>query len=112
VIQLDKRIYDSENNISVAWMWDSGIVLRLGDEVGGFIAEEVVEDQEAFAHFYPTSTYARSLGADIHERAAHRVFIPPRVNAAAICPHCGAPNATLGMEELLAFRVPPVRAVP
>ena len=43
MIQLDKRIYDSENNISVAWMWDSGIVLRLGDEVGGFIAEEVVE---------------------------------------------------------------------
>jgi len=39
VIQLDKRIYDSEINISVAWMWDSGIVLRLGDEVGGFIAE-------------------------------------------------------------------------
>jgi hypothetical protein len=94
--------------------------LRLGDEVGGFIAEEVVETvsstlpwfQEAIAHFYPTSTYARSLGADIPERAAHRVFIPPRVNAAAICPHCGAPNATLGMEELLAFRVPPVRAVP
>jgi len=43
VIQLDKRIYDSEINICVGWMWDSGIVLRLGDEVGGFIAEEVVE---------------------------------------------------------------------
>src|SRR5215471_3645932 len=50
----------------------------------------------------PMSPYARSLGAHIRERAARRVFTPPGVLASAICPHCGAPNANPGMEELLA----------
>jgi hypothetical protein len=106
-----QKIYDSEINISLNWMWDGGVRVRLGDEVGGYIAEEMVEKvadalpwfQEAIAHFYPTSEYARGLDADIRERAARRVFTPPRVSASAICPHCGAPNATPGMEELLAF---------
>jgi hypothetical protein len=46
---------------------------------------------------------ARSLGADIRERAARRVFTPPRVNASAICPSCGAPNAVPEMDELIDF---------
>jgi hypothetical protein len=64
------------------WMGDGGVTLRLGDDIGGYIAEDIVASladsvpwfQEAIAHFYPTSTYARSLGPDVHERAAHRVF--------------------------------------
>jgi hypothetical protein len=59
--------------------------------------------QEAIAHFYPTCIYVRSLGPDIRERAARRVFTPPGVHASAICPHCAAPNAVPEMEGLLAF---------
>ena len=77
-----QKIYDSEINVSIGWMWDGGVTLRLGDDIGGYIAEEIVGSladavpwfQEAIAHFYPTSFYARSLGADIRERAARRVF--------------------------------------
>jgi hypothetical protein len=106
-----QRIYDSDIKISVCWLWDGGITVWLGDEIGGYHAEQTVESvadsirwfQEAISHFYPTSTYAHSLSADIRERATNRVFMPPRVNATAICPHCGATNATPGMEELLAF---------
>jgi hypothetical protein len=58
----------------------AAIVLRLGDEIGVYIAEEALEKladalawlQEAIAHFYPRSAYARSLGAEIMERAASR----------------------------------------
>jgi hypothetical protein len=85
-----EKIYDSEINISIGWFWDGGITVRLGDEIGGYIAEEAVESvagvipwlQEAIAHFYPTSSYARGLSADIGVRAARRVFTPPRVNGA------------------------------
>jgi hypothetical protein len=106
-----QRIYDSEINISMNWMWDGGVRVRVGDEIGGYIAEEIVEKvadalpwfQEAIAHFYPTSEYARGLSADIRERAARRVFTLPRVGASANCPHCGAPNAVPVMDELLAF---------
>jgi hypothetical protein len=106
-----QKIYDSEINISISWMWDGGVTLRLGDEIGGYLAEDTVEAvadavpwfQEAIAHFYPTSDYARSLGADVRERASRRIFTPPRVHASAICPHCGAANASDVMDELLAF---------
>jgi hypothetical protein len=65
-----QAIYDSEINVTLGWMWDGGVRVRLGDEIGGFIAEETVDKvadavpwfQEAIAHFYLTSTYARSLG--------------------------------------------------
>jgi hypothetical protein len=95
-------IYDSEINIGMNWMWDGGIVLRLGDEIDGYIAEETVRKvadalpwfQEAIAHFHPTSEYAQNLGPDVDERGAHRVFTPPMVSASVICPNCGAPNAT------------------
>jgi hypothetical protein len=30
-----QKIYDSEINISMSWMWDGGIRVRLGDEIGG-----------------------------------------------------------------------------
>ena len=79
--------------------------MRLGDEIGGYIAEETVESvadivpwfQEAIAHFYPTSSFARGLSADIGERVARRVFTPPRINASAICPQCGAPKCDAGI---------------
>jgi hypothetical protein len=61
-----QKIYDREINISIGWLWDGGIEVRLGDEKNGFMAEENVASiaeivpwlQEAIAHFYPASTYA------------------------------------------------------
>jgi hypothetical protein len=58
-----QKIYDSEINIEISWLWDGGIDLRLGDRVNGYEAEENVRSiadvipwfQEAIAHFYPNS---------------------------------------------------------
>jgi hypothetical protein len=89
-----------------------GIEVRLGDEMNGFVAEESVASvaeiirwlQEAIAHFRPESTYAASLNEEIRERAARRLFSPPRAGAQVICPHCGAPHAAPpGMVELIQF---------
>src|SRR5436190_4670511 len=63
--------------------------------------------QEAIAHFYPDSTYAKSLAADVRERGGKRLFRPPEVGAQVICPHCGAPHAAPpGMSTLIAFICP------
>jgi hypothetical protein len=106
-----QKIYDSEINVRISWLWDGGIDVWLGDEVNGYDAEETVADAseivpwlgEAIAHFYPTSTYAASLSPEIRVRAAVRLFRTPRIGARVKCPHCGAPNAVTGMEELFAF---------
>ena len=58
--------------------------------------------QEAIAHFYPHSAYAASLDADVKNRATNRLFKPPSIGAMAICPHCGAPNASM-MDELIVY---------
>ena len=34
-----QKIYDSEINISISWLWDDGIVVRLGDTINGYLAE-------------------------------------------------------------------------
>jgi hypothetical protein len=106
-----QKIYDSEISLTIGWFWDGGINVRLGDQVGGFKAEENVAGvaeiipwlQEAIAHFYPMSTYANSLSPEIRERAERRLFLPPLIGASAICPNCGAPNAMPGGGELIAF---------
>ena len=72
-----QKIYDSEINIRIGWLWDGGIEVRLGYEMNGFMAEETVASlaaivpwlQEAIAHFYPTSTYAASLKPESRELA-------------------------------------------
>src|SRR5271156_5280053 len=60
-----QKIYDSEINLSISWMWDAGFDLKLGDEFGGFVEEGQVRGvadilpwfQEAIAKHYPTSQY-------------------------------------------------------
>lgn len=108
-----QKIYDSEINVRISWLWDGGIDVWLGDDANGYKAQETVNStaeivpwlQEAIAHFYPTSTYASSLSPDIRERAARTLFRPPRIGASVRCPDCGAPQAAPpGMEELIAFR--------
>jgi len=104
------RIYDSEINVQISWLWDGGIDVRLGDEMNGFEAEENVRSfseivpwlQEAIAHFYPQSAYAKSLDPEVKERARNRVFLPPKTGQSVRCPHCGAPHPT-PMDELLLF---------
>ena len=77
-----------------------------------FLAEETVRTmseillwlQEAIAHFYPASTYAASIDPAIRQRAATRLFLPPKAGAQVICPHCGASHAApTGIDELLHF---------
>ena len=107
-----QRIYDSELNIEISWLWDGGIDLRLGDRMNGFLAEENVSSiadvigwfQEAIAHFYPDSTYAKNLDPEVHSRAERRLFRPPTTGAQVTCPHCGAPHSNPGrMEEIFFF---------
>jgi hypothetical protein len=107
-----QKIYDSEINVRIGWLWDGGIEARLGDEMNGFVAEETVASvveilpwlQEAIAHFYPNSTYAESLKPEIRDRGLKRVFTPPKLGAQVRCPHCGAPHAAPpGMVELIQF---------
>ena len=106
-----QKIYDSEINLEIGWFWDGGIDLRLGDHMNGYLAEENVGSvseilpwlQEAIAHFYPTSTYATALDAGVRERAAHRIFSPPRSGASVVCPHCGAPNPASVIDEVFIF---------
>jgi hypothetical protein len=103
-----QRIYASEINVRISWFWDGGIDVRLGDELNGYVAQETVPSideivpwlQEAIAHFCPDSTYAKSLDADVRERAKGRMFLPPQAGAQVRCPHCGAPP---GMTELFGF---------
>ena len=107
-----QKIYDSEINIEISWLWDGGIEVRLGDRMNGYLAETTVRSvddiivwlQEAIAHFYPDSTYSRGLGAEVRERASRRIFLPPTLGAQVRCPHCGAPNPNQSrMEEIIYF---------
>ena len=59
--------------------------------------------QEAIAHFFPTSDYARSLSNEVRERAANRLFEAPRMPTSATCPHCGAVHIEPLLDELFAF---------
>jgi len=108
-----QKIYDSEINVRISWLWDGGIDVRLGDDMNGYVAEEHLRSiadiapwlQEAIAHFYPSSEYAAGLSSEIRGRAARRLFQAPSIGASAVCPHCGASYAS-HMDELIAFVCP------
>jgi hypothetical protein len=107
-----QKIYDSEINIEISWLWDGGLEVRLGDRMNGYRAEttlRAVADivgwlQEAIAYFYPDSSYAKGLPREVRERAARQIFLPPSTGARVTCPQCGAPNANQSrMEEIICF---------
>lgn len=107
-----QKIYDSEINIRISWLWDGGIDVWIGDDLNGYLAQDTVASvaeiipwfQEAMAHFYPGSTYAKSLDLSVIERGAKRLFHPPRIGAQVRCPRCGAPHASpIAFDQLLAF---------
>jgi DNA-directed RNA polymerase subunit RPC12/RpoP len=105
-----QKIYDSEINVSISWLWDGGIDIRLGDEMNGFVAEQNVASvaeivpwlQEAIARFHPMASYTESLNPELKERAAKRLFLAPKVGARVICPYCGSPHAKM-MDEVFQF---------
>ena len=84
-----QKIYDSEINVEIGWLWDGGITIRLGDKMNGYLAEENVTSvadivpwlQQAIAHFYPGSSYAKSMDTAVNVGAEQRVFSPPRTGA-------------------------------
>jgi hypothetical protein len=107
-----QKIYDSEINIRISWLWDGGIEVWIGDDLNGYVARDTVASvaeiipwlQEAIAHFYPDSTYAKSLDPLVVARAANRLFQPPRIGAQVRCPHCGSPHASpVAFDQLLVF---------
>lgn len=110
-----QKIYDSEINVRISWLWDGGIDVWIGDDLNGYLAQETVPSvvdiapwlQEAIAHFYPDSTYTAGLDSSTIERGARRLFRPPSSGLSVTCPHCGAPHAAPpGMEELFQFICP------
>jgi hypothetical protein len=38
-----QEIYDSEINITVSWLWDGGVDVRMGDDLNGYQAEGTVK---------------------------------------------------------------------
>ena len=60
-----QKIYDSEINVHISWLWDGGIDIKLGDDMNGFDAETQVKTagqivpwlQDAIRKHYPTSKY-------------------------------------------------------
>jgi hypothetical protein len=55
-----QKIYDSEINIRISWLWGGGIDVWIGDDMNGYLAQDTVASaaeivpwlQEAIAHFY------------------------------------------------------------
>jgi hypothetical protein len=35
-----QRIYDSEINIRISWLWDGGIDVWIGDDLNGYVAQD------------------------------------------------------------------------
>src|SRR4051794_15864503 len=94
-----QKMYDSEINVEISWLWDGDIDVRLGDRLNGFLAETNVPLaadirpwlEEAIAHFYPDSTYAKGLPMEVRDWARRQIFVSPMVGARVTCPHCEAP---------------------
>jgi len=62
-----QRLYDSEINAEIRWVWDGGVAWRLGDEANGWKAEgnaatvelAVLELAKTAEAQYPESDFAR-----------------------------------------------------
>jgi hypothetical protein len=95
-----QKIYDSEINVSISWLWAGGIDMRRYCEWLSCCAElhsmsEVVPWlQEAITHFYPDAAYPNSLDAEIRAGAVRRVFCPPRIGKQVVCSHFISPTLT------------------
>ena len=60
-------LYSNEINVSISWLWDDGIDVKLGDPLNGYdaegkvstIAEAVVWLRDQACQHYPDSEFAR-----------------------------------------------------
>ena len=44
-----QKIYDSEIDLEISWLWDGGIEVRLGDRMNGYFAETTVASTSEIA---------------------------------------------------------------
>ena len=64
-----QRLYESEINASVSWLWDGGFDVKLGDAHNGFVAETNVQTWEEVERWlrnaavihYPNSHFTKEL---------------------------------------------------
>jgi hypothetical protein len=84
-----QRIYDSEINIEIGWLWDGGITIKLGDPLNGYqagttvptVAEILPWLQRAIARHCPDSDYIKNMGQ------AAAIPLEPETHAAMSCSH-------------------------
>jgi hypothetical protein len=73
-----QRVYDSEINAAIDWLWDGGFHIRLGDDLSGFSDDAYfmtwreVEAwlRERILERYPDSVFAREERPPIGDEAA------------------------------------------
>ena len=61
-----QRIYDSEINLRIDWLWDGGIRVALGDEMNGFVAEESVDSVAGACALVASSDSSFLPGLHVH----------------------------------------------
>lgn len=77
--KLFKALYESEINLSIDWLWDSGIRVKIGDEMNGFVSENLFDieeidkienwiENEVKEHF-PNSKFSKTYNNDEFESA-------------------------------------------
>jgi len=69
-----KALYESEINILIDWMWDSGIQVKIGDRMNGFVAVEIfdIDDFDKIENWievnvkkhFPNSKFSKKYKAD------------------------------------------------
>lgn len=72
-----KALYESEINILIDWMWDSGIQVKIGDRMNGYKAVKLFDDfndienwiEEQVKYYFPGSTFAKTYKGDTFEIA-------------------------------------------
>jgi hypothetical protein len=58
-----QKIYDSEINIRIGWLWDGGIDVYLGDDTNGYVAHENVQVKQQSPQWFPVGVYYCSPAA-------------------------------------------------
>ena len=95
----------------IVWFWDTGVDVRLGDEMNSFKAWETVRSvdeivpwlQEAIAHFYPRLHIRRLIEPQGERARCQEALSSAADRRFSKVPRCGSPKAYPFMDELFAF---------
>lgn len=68
--KLIQALYDSEINLEIKWVWDSGFDIRIGDKMNGFVHQfycDTVEEMEQqietnVKKYFPKFNYTKDVG--------------------------------------------------